>query len=172
MLRRLTFLFTLLLCGLHVSASAGTPVNLTPLNSVNESVCAKQMTGTATYALSSALTGTTSGPVDLGLVGCFSFSVTSTGGTVVRVWQSSSSTTYTAGTSNTAGTIFAYALPGGPNGQACYSLQKAGGRYVWFDIPASQPNKNGAPFNTGPGYVTPTAITTSVWYYLPTNWPN
>ena len=148
------------------SLRAAPPFSLTPLNSVYEPVCAHATTGTVSYALSSALTGTTSGPIDLGLVGCFTFCVTGTGGAVVRLWHSGSATTYTAGTTNTAGTIAATFLMGGPNGQACYAFQKLGGRYVWFDLAPS----TGVPY--APLGITPTAIKGSVFYTIPNLWPN
>lgn len=148
------------------SLRADASFDLSPLNSVYEPVCAHAMTGTTSYALSSALTGTVSGPIDLGLVGCFSFCVTGTGSAKVRLWQSSSSTTYTAGTTNTAGTIAATFRMGGLNAQACYSFQKLGGRYVWFDLAPS----TGVPY--APLGVTPTPIKASVFYTIPNLWPN
>ncbi len=162
-MRLLLSLFIALL--LSTSARAGlSPVDLKPLQTDNVAGCPQGMTGSATYIMSQAITGTTSASIDLGLYSCFSFSVTATaGGQSIRVWQSNSSTTYTAGTSNTAGTVFGTALPGGPNAQAVYSLTKQGGRYVWFDIPGLSPNL------PGPNYVTPTASKYSIWYYLPTS---
>lgn len=162
------FLLSLFIAAtLATLANAYPPVSLVPIESQNVAGCAHAMTGAATYAFNQSITGSTSAAIDLGLVGCFSFSVTSTaGGQSLRIWQSSSSTSYTASTTVSAGTIVATFLPGGPNQQACYSFTKLGGRYVWFDIPGLSPNLG------GPNFVTPTASKYSVWYYTPTNWPN
>lgn len=161
MLRLLCLFTTLLLSPLPVFALG--PVDLKPLQTDNMAGCAVAMTGSATYSLSNAITGTTSAAIDLGAFGCFAFSVTATaGGQPIRVWQSNNSTTYTAGTTVSAGTLVATALVGGPNQQACYSFTKMGGRYIWFDIPGMSPAL------PGPNYVTPTASRYSVWYYLPT----
>ncbi len=162
-MRPLLSLFTSLLLASRVLASP--PVNLYPIESVNVVGCAHSMTGSATYDFATALTGTTSGPIDLGLVGCFSFSVTGTGSGQVRLWQSNNSTTYTAGTTQTAGVIVATFPIGNKNAQAVYSWTKTA-RYAWFDFPALSPNIS------GPNYVTPVANTVTLWHYLPTNWPN
>lgn len=150
----LKFLSTLLLFALpgFVYADSG-PVNFNPVQSINLSGCPHQITGTATYALASALTNTSSSAIDLGLVGCFAFSITSTGGAQIQVWSGPTNNTYTAGAQ--VGTV----KPGN------WSMTKVS-RYVWFTIPASSPSVYAA------GEVTPTAVTTSIWYYLPTNWPN
>jgi len=166
MLRRL-FLFTLFLCailGISSFASAASPYNNQPTGTLNPDYCAHQATGTATYLLNKALTGTASATVDLGLVGCFFLNVTSTGGANLRVWWTSNSTSYTAGTTVSAGTFTSYAIPGGPNQIGCYAIPKIA-RYLYVDTPPSI----GVPFAAGG--TTPTAITTSCWYYLPTNWP-
>ncbi len=110
------------------------------------------MTGSATYALNEALTGTSSSAIDLGLVGCFAFSMTSTAG-ACQLWFGNQSNTYTAGTMY--GTFLA----------GSYSVPKVA-RYAWFEVPASSPSVWAALEST------PTASTTSIWYFTPTNWPN
>ncbi|MBU6231466.1 hypothetical protein KGP36_02255 [Patescibacteria group bacterium] len=148
------FLSTLLLSALPAFAFADSgPVNFNPSTSINLSGCPHQITGTATYALASALTNTSSSAIDLGLVGCFAFDITSTGGTQIQVWTGPINNTYTAGSQ--VGMV----KPGN------WSMTKVA-RYVWFIIPPSSPSVFAA------GEVTPTAVTTSIWYYLPTNWPN
>ena len=150
---RLKFLFTLLLLGALSSAShAAPPINLDPWETIQEDTCPHQMTGTATYALSSALTGTTSSVIDLGLYGCFSFSVTSTVG-AVELWVSNSNVT------TTPAAKYGTAVPGS------YSVPKVA-RYAFFRFPPSSPGIPSA------GSVTPTPATASVWYFTPTNWPN
>lgn len=154
-----------LLC-LALSVKAAPPVNLYPIESYNQVGCPHAMTGTLIYALSSAVSGTTSGPIDMGAYGCFTFSITATGANLpVRMWQSNNSTTYTAGTTNTAGTQVANCMAGGPNAQAVYTWTKQA-RYVWFDIPPISPSKS------GPNYTTPVAGSYSVFYLTPTAWPN
>lgn len=112
------------------------------------------MTGTATYALASALTGTVSSVIDVGLVGCYGISITQTGASeAVQIWTSFDNNTYTAGNGGSA-TLWGKAVAGN------YSIEKDA-RYLFFLVPARQ----------GPStyYVTPTATTVRVW--IPTNWP-
>ena len=134
------------------SLNAGTPVSLNPLNTLNPGYCPHASTGTATYDLASALTNTSSSAIDLGLVGCFSFSITTTAN-AVQIWIGNNGNTYTAGS------LYGTAASG------CYSMPKVA-RYVWFTVPALSTNIS------GPNYVTPTASKTSVWHFIPTNWPN
>jgi hypothetical protein len=96
------------------------------------------------------VTGTTSAPIDLGLVGCFFFDVTGTGGAPVYIEFSN--------LSYTAFSYFGTAIPG------AYSIPKIA-RYVEFSIPPQQKFFN-------PLYITQTAATDSVFYFLPTDWPN
>lgn len=144
-------LFTMLLLGLSVGALySAPPVFLYPSSSVLDAGCPHSATGTATYALSSAITGTASSAIDLGTIGCFFFSVTSTGGAPVYVEFSN--------LSYTAFSYFGTAVAGN------YAIPKMA-RYCEFLVPGQQSFFN-------PLYTTPTAVTTSVWYYLPSNWPN
>lgn len=153
-MRRLLFLCTLLSLALRSYASP--PVSLVPIETQNLAGCPHEMTGTATYALASALTGTSSSAIDLGLFGCFSFTITETGNGAVQIWTGPSSTTYTP--SVNGGSLYGIAVPG------TYTLTKIG-RYVWFTLPASSPGV------FAPLEVTPVAQTVSIWYQTPTNWP-
>jgi hypothetical protein len=161
-------LSTLLLCAtlaLSSFASASPPVSLVPANTLNPDYCAHQATGTATYLLSNATTGTASASVDVGLYGCFYMNITQTGGGApVRIWWNDISTTYTAGTSVTAGTMWGQAIAGSQSQRSAYAIAKVA-RYFSVDTPPS----TGVPY-AALG-VTPTAIKTSVWLYFPTNWP-
>ncbi len=144
-------------------ASALGPVDLKPLQTDNIAGCARGATGTATYVFNQAITGTTSAAIDLGNFGCFFFTVTTTGGgQPIRIWTSSNSTSYTSGTTVTAGSLYGFATPAGPNQQANYTMTKVA-RYVWFDIPGMSPAIG------GPNYVTPPASKYSLWYYVPTD---
>ena len=140
---------------------AGNPaVDLNPLNTLNPGYCPHQMTGTATYALASARTLSASSVVDLGLFGCFCFSISTTAN-AVQVWVGNQGNTYTANAGAVAGgnKLYGTALSGS------YCMPKVA-RYVWFVVPKLSPSIS------GPNYVTPPATSTSVWYYTPTNWPN
>ena len=163
MLRRL-FLSMLLLFVIPGLSFSATPVNMVPQSTLNPDYCAHQATGTATYLLASALTGTTSASVDVGLFGCYFLTVSQTAGAPVRLWWSDNATTYTAGTTNTAGTMWGTMVAGGPNQPAVYAVPKVA-RYFWVDVPPSY----GVPFAAGG--LTPTAIKTTVWAKFPTNWP-
>lgn len=163
-MRRLLFLFTALLLLTPALSYADTPVALGPTATLNPDYCAHQATGTATYVLNKATTGTASATIDLGLFGCFFVNASSTAGAPVRVWFTYNSTSYVAGTTLTAGTLWGTLKAGGPNNPSCYAIPKVS-RYVYFDTPPSY----GVPFAAGG--TTPTAITTSVFYSLPTNWP-
>ena len=145
-MRRFLFLFISLL--LATQAFAFTPVSLAPTGTINPGFCPGILTGTATYALNKAITGSAgSAAIDLGTVDCFSFSITATAN-AVQVWVGNSSST------NTAGTLYGLA------GVGSYSMPKVA-RYAWFKVPGA------AMSVTVPtaAYITPT--TASVWYFLP-----
>ncbi len=143
-------LFIIGLLSLCRFAFGAPPVYLYPSSSVLSAGCPHAATGTATYALATAITGTTSAPVDLGAIGCFFFDVTATGGTAVYVEFSN--------LSYTSFSYFGTATPGS------YAIPKMA-RYAEFLIPPQRSFFN-------PLYTTPTASTASVWYYLPSDWPN
>ena len=154
---RLALSAALLAVSFAAGLSAGnSPVDLKPLNTLNPGYCPHAMTGTATYELATAATGTSSAVLDLGLVGCFSFSFTSNGGSVAQVWFTNSSNTYTANS------LYGTALPG------AYSVPKVA-RYVWFSLPA---NTVSAAVPGAPTQLSHTVTTGSIWTYLPSNWPN
>jgi hypothetical protein len=156
-MKRLKFLSTLCLFAMLVfcgSARANGPQILPVGGGMFVEGCPHQMTGTATYAMASAATGTASSVIDLGLVGCIAISITQTGASEsVQIWTNSQNNTYTAQTGGTA-TIWGTATSGN------FSLTKVA-RYMFFLVPA----------NYYPMTITPTATSTSISYWLPTNWP-
>ena len=150
--------------GLRAGASI---LDLSTTGVLSPDYCPHVLSGTAVYALSSALSGTSSGPIDLGAVGCFAFCITGTGSAKIDLLQSFNSTTYVAGTTQTAGTIFATCQQGNQYAQRCYAVPKKGGRYVWFYI---EPPTASGPY--APLQVTPKASTTTIQYLIPNAWPN